>query len=155
MALGARVSVAIPGALTFRDQRDVARFSLVLEQIGAGTIRRVAFAVPSRDSWSLPGVRAGAALGPARGQAQRPGRARRRDSRTEPLAVFGTEASRLVAELMAERGIRFVGSSIPRSVSGDGSLALQFDAPTASWPCRNCGASYHRGPGELAGLRSH
>lgn len=127
LAVGARARLGIPGATTFRDQRDLPRFRSVLEELAAGTIRRLVFAVPSHDSWSLPvyelafmseahatrcGVRAEILIvSPER----------------TPLAIFGPHASRLVSELLAERGITFVGGSIPHSVR-DGSLVLQFDA---------------------------
>jgi sulfide:quinone oxidoreductase len=41
-----------------------------------------------------------------------------------PLQVFGAQASRLVADLLAERGVRFIGESDPQSVERDGALLL-------------------------------
>ena len=41
-----------------------------------------------------------------------------------PLQVFGAQASRLVADLLAERGVRFIGESDPQSVEHDGALLL-------------------------------
>jgi sulfide:quinone oxidoreductase len=129
LAIGARAKVAIPGALTFRDQRDVPRFRVVLGELAAGAIRRLVFAVPSRDAWSLP-VYELALLSAAH--------AAKHSVAVEivvvtpeaaPLAVFGTQASRLVGEVLAERAIRFVGGSLPRGVRPDGSLALRFDLP--------------------------
>jgi sulfide:quinone oxidoreductase len=38
--------------------------------------------------------------------------------------VFGAEASPLVADLLAERGVRFIGESDPRSVDRSGALVL-------------------------------
>jgi sulfide:quinone oxidoreductase len=129
VAVGARARMAIPGALTFRDQRDIRRFRILLDELKTGRIGRLAFAVPSLDSWALPVYELAflSAMHAARHGAEveivivSPERA--------PLAVFGTEASRLLADLLAERRIRFVGHSIPHSVRRDGSLALQFDAP--------------------------
>ncbi len=129
LAVGARPTPAVPGALTFRDQRDLPRFRVLLDELAAGGIGSLVFAVPSRDAWSLPVYEL--ALMSAR-------HAERHDATVEivvvtpeeaPLAVFGPHASRLVAKLLWERGIRFEGSSIPHSVRPDGSLALQFDAP--------------------------
>ena len=37
-----------------------------------------------------------------------------------PLQVFGAQASRLVADLLAERGVRFIGDLIPRASSAEG-----------------------------------
>lgn len=128
LALGARARAAIPGAFTFRDQRDLPRFRIVLGELAAGRLRRLAFAVPSRDSWSLP-VYELAFLSATH--------AARHGTDAEivivtpeprPLAVFGNRASSLVAELLDQRGIRFVGNAIPHSVRREGSLSLQFDA---------------------------
>lgn len=129
VAVGARARMAIPGALTFRDQRDLPRLRILLAQIESGSIQRLAFAVPSQNAWALPvyelaflsrahAVRHGVDVEIALVTPER-----------VPLAVFGPEASRLVAGLLSDRGIRFVGSSTPHSVRRDGSLTLQFDAP--------------------------
>jgi sulfide:quinone oxidoreductase len=132
LAVGARSTTAIPGALTFRDQRDLSRLKLVLKQLAAGAIRRVVFAVPSHNTWSLP-VYELAFMSEAYAAKQganseiaicTPERA--------PLAIFGPHGSQLVAGLLRERGITFIGGATPHSVRRDGSLALQFDAPIAA-----------------------
>jgi sulfide:quinone oxidoreductase len=128
LAVGARPRAAVPGALTFRDQRDVPQFKALLDQLTAGEIRRLVFAVPSLESWSLPVYEL--ALLAAKQVALHGVDAETSVVTPEPapLAVFGASASRAVAELLDERGITFIGSSIPHSVR-KGSLALQFDAP--------------------------
>jgi sulfide:quinone oxidoreductase len=132
LAVGALTRPVIPGALTFRDQRDVERFTSVLDELAAGALARLVFAVPSRQAWSLPLYEL--ALLSAR-------HAAKHSQQTEivlvtpepaPLVVFGSAASRLVDELLAERRIRFMGNTIPHSVRADGSLTLQFDAPLAA-----------------------
>lgn len=132
LALGARARIAIPGALTFRDQRDLPRLKNLLDELGRGTIRRLVFAVPSRDSWSLPLYEL--ALLSAKYATERSTEVEVVVVSPEPapLAVFGTRGSRRVADLLAQRQIRFVGSAVPHSVQRDGSLALQFDAPIAA-----------------------
>ena len=128
LAVGARASVGVPGALTFRDQRDVGRLRILLDQVTTGTIDRLAFAVPSRNAWSLPAYEL--AFLTAR-HAEQHGAAVASvivSPEPTPLGVFGAQASRLVAGMLQERGIRFV-SAIPHSVCGGGALALQFDAP--------------------------
>ncbi len=126
LALGARAQVAIPGALTFRDQRDVPQMRRLLGELRAGAVRRIAFAVPSGCSWPLPLYQL--ALLTARHAAERrldaemivvsPARA--------PLDLFGPDCSRLVRGLLRERGVRFIGGSVPAEVRRGGSLALQF-----------------------------
>ena len=46
--------MAIPGALTFSGPRDVAAFSALLDDLDAGRVRRVAFALPTAVTWALP-----------------------------------------------------------------------------------------------------
>jgi sulfide:quinone oxidoreductase len=132
VAVGARARLAIPGATTFRDQRDLRRFRTVLEELAAGSVRRLVFAVPSHDSWSLPVYELA-----FMSEAYAAGHGVHAEilivtPERSPLAVFGASASRLVGELLAERGITFVGGSTPHSVRRDGSLALQFDGPISA-----------------------
>ena len=132
LAIGARASAAVPGALTFRDQRDVRLVRGLLQELKAGAVGRLVFAVPSGCSWPLPLYEL-ALLSAAH--------VREHHVEAEiivvspeqtPLAIFGAEASRVIAELLAERGVRFVGSSAPSRVRGDGSLELQFAGALAA-----------------------
>jgi sulfide:quinone oxidoreductase len=127
VAIGARARAAVPGALTFRDHRDSARFAALFNQVEVGEATRLVFTVPSSHCWSLPAyelalltsahaARTGAELETMVVTPER-----------EPLELLGTAASRRVMALLADQGVRFLGSSIPHSVRGDGRLALQFD----------------------------
>ncbi len=125
IAVGARAVSHISGALTFRDQRDVPLFRRVLSGIDSGKLRRVAFALPPGQTWALP-VYELAMLSRAR--------ISERGLHTEvtivspeptPLAVFGEHPSSLVAQLLAARGVEFVGDAVPRAVLRDGSLELR------------------------------
>ena len=128
LSIGARARASIPGALTFRDQRDVDRFRGLLDELATGAIERLVFAVPSRHAWSLP-VYELALLSAAHASDHAPNaEIVLVTPEPVPLAVFGPAASRRVAALLADRGIRFMGSTIPHSVRPDGALALQFDA---------------------------
>ncbi len=129
LAVGARARVGIPGALTFRGQGDVPRFRNLLVDVGSGSVNRLVFAVPSGASWPLPLYEL-ALLSAAY--------AAEHGLQTEvsvvtpeqtPLEMFGTEGSSLVADLMAERRVRFVGGSAANQVQRDGTLTLQFDPP--------------------------
>ena len=132
LAVGARARAAVPGALTVRGQRDLPRLRALLGDVTTGAVRRLVFAVPSRDAWSLPAYEMalqtarhatclGAELDVALLTPER-----------IPLEVVGMRGSRIVADLLAERGISFLGNSTPRSVRRDGSLALQVGAPVAA-----------------------
>jgi sulfide:quinone oxidoreductase len=126
LAVGAQARVGVPGALTFRDQRDLRRIRMLLDQLGSGRLTRLVFAVPSEAAWALPAYELAFLSGT---------HAQKRSVRAElivvspeptPLAVFGDHASAIVASQLQDRGIRFV-SALPHSVRRDGALALQFD----------------------------
>ncbi len=124
IALGARAAATISGALMFRDQRDVPLFRRLLSDVKGGAVRRLVFALPVGCSWpvalyELALLSADYAasehvetevtiVSPERG----------------PLGIFGAEPSRLVGELLAERGVKFIGNAAAREVLRDGSLAL-------------------------------
>jgi sulfide:quinone oxidoreductase len=127
LAVGARARASVAGALTFRDQRDVGLFRRVLQDIGDGRIEHVVFAVPGGRSWQLPLYELAllsATYGAERGLATAITIVTQEH---EPLAAFGAEASRLVAGLLAERGVRFVGDTTTHGVRRDGSLVAQID----------------------------
>jgi sulfide:quinone oxidoreductase len=106
IACGAVPKAAIEGALTFRGPADTKKIERLLAEIEAGTVQRVAFAVPAGAVWSLPAYEL--ALMTARWLADRniggvelalvtP--------EAEPLQLFGVEASAAVRALLDERAI--------------------------------------------------
>lgn len=116
LAIGARARSALPGALTFRDQRDEPQVKKVVEQLRDGGLDRLVLAVPAGVSWSLPVYELSLL---AAGEAQRLGTSTEVSIVTperSPLQVFGGEVSLRVAELLMEAGIRFVGGAAPRFV---------------------------------------
>jgi sulfide:quinone oxidoreductase len=128
LAVGARATAGVPGALTFRDQRDLPRLRGVLGELERGEVRSLVFAVPSLVSWALPLYEL-ALLSAAH--------ARDRGVRVEitivspehrPLEIFGVQASELVAAELAELDVGFVGGRVATSVSGD---ALTVDSGAA------------------------
>src|SRR5436190_18549507 len=54
VAIGARARAAIPGALTFRDQRDTHHLERVLEELRDGSVSQVGFTAPLGVAWTLP-----------------------------------------------------------------------------------------------------
>ena len=124
LATGARAVVGVPGAITFRDQRDIPPIRRLLGELEAARVRSIVFALPATSVWPLPLYEL--ALLTAR-------RARERQlstdvtlvtSEREPLEVFGTQASGLVGGLLEKGGAGFRGGSVAASVQRDGSLAL-------------------------------
>ncbi len=129
LATGARATVGVPGALTFRDQRDLPRLRDLLRALDGRKLDSLVFAVPSGAAWPLPLYEL-SMLAVAR--------ARERRVETEitlvtpeerPLAAFGAEASALVAAELADRGVRFLGSCVPGSVCGGGALTTESGPP--------------------------
>lgn len=106
VASGAQSEEAVPGAMTFQGPEDVDRFGELVQQVEAGTVERVAFAVPAGVSWPLPLYEL--TLLTAR-------RARSAAARAEiifitpergPLTLFGTSASNLARGLLESQGVR-------------------------------------------------
>jgi sulfide:quinone oxidoreductase len=131
LALGARGRTAIPGALTFRDQRDVHHLRRVLDELAEGSVRRVVFAAPPGVAWTLPlyelalmtarhiedeGLAASVALvTPER----------------RPLEVFGRPGSAAVGTLLTDHGVHLICDALPRAVTRDG-LELRYDGTVAA-----------------------
>src|SRR5262245_10544830 len=54
VAIGARPTEAVPGAMTFRGEPDVAALAALLARATAGELKRIVFAIPTDVSWPLP-----------------------------------------------------------------------------------------------------
>lgn len=124
LATGARAVVGVPGAMTFRDQRDIGLIRRLLGELEAGAVRSIVFALPTGAVWPLPMYEL--ALLSAR-YAREHGLAIESTLVTperEPLALFGTDASIVVRGLLEERAVRFVGGAVASRVERDGSVAL-------------------------------
>ena len=125
LATGARAVVGVPGAITFRDQRDIRLIRRLLDELDAGAVRSIAFALPTGAVWPLPLYEL--ALLSA-GHARERGLSIESTMVTpepEPLALFGREASVVVGGLLEERAVRFVGGAVASHVERDGSLVLR------------------------------
>jgi sulfide:quinone oxidoreductase len=125
IALGARPVATIAGALTFRDQRDVPLFRRLLAEVTAGSIRQLVFASPPGCSWPVPLYELALLSADHAAKCRRELQVAIVSPEHAPLDVFGSEPARLVAELLAQRRIRFVGDAAAQAVQRDGSLALQ------------------------------
>ncbi len=120
LALGARPRAAVAGAVTFRDQRDAAQLDGVLDELRAGTLDRLALAVPPGVTWALPvyelALHAAAEVW-VRGLSTEIALV---TPERRPLEVFGAPVSAYVAGVLADADIRFVPAAIPRAVDGRG-----------------------------------
>jgi len=124
LAVGARAVVAIPGALTFRDQQQVPHVRRLVSELPSETINRIVFAVPGGCSWPLPLYELALLTAARLGELDAAGEVMLVSPEATPLCVFGEEASGLVAHLLAERGVRFLGDVEPEKVDRSGALVL-------------------------------
>ncbi|MFP5364019.1 MAG: FAD-dependent oxidoreductase [Thermoleophilia bacterium] len=120
LALGARARAAIPGAVTFRDQRDAAQVANVVDDLRRGELGDLVVAVPFGATWTLPAYEL-ALLAAAEVE--------RLALRSEivlvtpeqdALAAFGSAVSGAVAALLVDRGVRLVCFAPPAAVERDG-----------------------------------
>ncbi len=122
LAIGARPVAGVPGALTFRDQRDTRLLERLLNEIWKGSARTIAFVVPPGPSWGLPIYELALLCA---------NRAARDDIDVEvslvtpeqaPLGLFGPRVSRRVRDLLTESGVRFLGQATAIAARRDGTL---------------------------------
>jgi sulfide:quinone oxidoreductase len=128
IACGALPRPAVPGALTFRGPADTDKIERLLEDVGAGRVRRVAFVVPWGAVWSLPAYELAlltAAYLTAAGITSC--QVALVTPEEHPLQVFGRRASEAVQALLAERGIELHTRAYPAE-AGAGELRLVPDA---------------------------
>lgn len=124
LALGARARASLPGAITFRDQRDVPRFRRLLDELETGAARRVAFVVPTGCSWPLPIYELAMLSATRVAQHGLATEILLISPEQRPLGIFGADASSLVAGLLAERGVRLIGDAAA-GIQRGGALLLQ------------------------------
>jgi sulfide:quinone oxidoreductase len=123
VAVGARPVVGVEGAITFRGPADTPSITKLLQEIEAGVVGRVAFAVPGGAGWPLPLYEL--AMGTA-------AHARRHGTEAQvvlvtpeesPLALFGPAASEAIAGRLAELEIEVCRGVYPVAFE-DGVLSL-------------------------------
>ena len=121
IASGATHVEGVPGALTFPSLGEVEDMQALLDDLAAGPLRRVAFALPAGAGWPCPIYEL--ALMTA-SELERRG-ARRAElmlvtPESDPLGLFGKEASDAVGKLLEDRGIELVPNTYPVAVDGRG-----------------------------------
>jgi sulfide:quinone oxidoreductase len=126
LAMGARASVSIPGAVTFRDQRDLSHVRRLLADLSLGAVRRAVFAVPSGCSWPLPLYELALLTAAHAEEHAVDVQITLVSPETAPLEVFGSQASSLVARELIDRGVQFRGRLVPERVDRDRGLLLTF-----------------------------
>ncbi len=106
VALGAQPVEAVPGALTFGEESQRARFAELLTRLGRAGTKRLAFAVPPCTTWSIAAYEL-ALLTAAERDARRIHGLEISVITAEvlPLGRFGAAASRLVEAKLKEAGV--------------------------------------------------
>ena len=123
IAIGARLRVGVPGAITVAAPGFRQEFARVLDDLERGLARRLAFVAPAGIGWLLPLYEL--ALMAADRLAERGVEAELLVVTPEdaPLEVFGLEASQHVDGLLAARGIELLTGHRPISFDANGLIA--------------------------------
>ena len=123
IAIGARLRIGVPGAMTVAAPGFRQEFARALEDAESGLVRRLAFAAPAGIGWLLPLYEL--ALMAADHLAARGARAELLVVTPEdaPLEVFGIEASAHVDRLLEDRGIDVLTGHRPVSFGANGLIA--------------------------------
>ena len=128
LALGAQPRVAVPGALTFAGPRDVAAVRDALEALDPGRRHVVAFVAGTGVAWTLPLYELAlmtAEYGRRQGLDLRIELVTRE---SEPLDIFGAEASGAVAGRLAAAGVQLRAGTFAQEYD-DGRLWLELEGP--------------------------
>ena len=129
VAVGATTDVAVPGALTFSGPRDVAAFGALLDDLDAGRVRHVAFAVPTSVSWALPLYELALMTAEHVRAYELPAvELVVVTPEHRPLDAFGAGIASQVGRLLAERGIAVRGGTVPLR-AGPGGLVVADGDP--------------------------
>jgi sulfide:quinone oxidoreductase len=121
VACGAHHVEGVPGAITFPSPGDVEDIRAVLDDLEAGRVRRLSFALPAGGSWPLPLYEL--ALMTARELEKRGIEGVELTLVTPesgPLGLFGDAASAEVRRLLEELGIEMLTRTYPVSAGTDG-----------------------------------
>jgi sulfide:quinone oxidoreductase len=97
---------AVPGALAFRGHLDQRRVGLLVEEYAEGVLRRLVFAVPEGEAWTLPAYELALMTRTSLAARNVSGvEIQVVTSEDEPLGIFGEQASRAVVDLLAQADI--------------------------------------------------
>ena len=119
IACGARRQPVIDGAIPFRGEEDIPAMDGLLEELGDGRVRSVAFALPRGASWALPLYELALLTATHLARTNVHGVALSLVTPEQrPLAQFGGGASDEVAALLAAGGIEVHTATYPVRVYG-------------------------------------
>jgi sulfide:quinone oxidoreductase len=129
VAVGGRPDVGVPGALTFAGPGDVPAYRRLLDDVAAGRVGRLGFAVPAHVAWALPLYE----LALMTAERFRP--TRREDigliivtPEHGPLEAFGDRIASHLWSMLAERDILVLTDTVPLR-TGPGGLIVANGEP--------------------------
>jgi sulfide:quinone oxidoreductase len=129
VAVGALPRPAVPGALTFAGPQDAPAVEDLLNAVAGGEVKRLAFTVPTRATWSLPvyelAVMASVEL---RSRGVAGAELMVVTPEPEPLQLFGAAAGAAIRDMLAARRVELVTGARPLEAR-DGHLLLQGAEP--------------------------
>ena len=120
LALGARWRAGIPGALTFRDERDAHHVTGVLDAVRAGEVRSIVFAGPLGVAWTLPLYELALMTARRLDDEALDATVRLVTPEARPLEIFGAEGSDAVHAALIEYGVHLDCDARPRATTRDG-----------------------------------
>jgi sulfide:quinone oxidoreductase len=125
IAIGARPTDAVPGAITFGAEGSRERFADALAALGRRSERSIAFVVPRAATWSLAAYELAFLTAAERDARRLEGVEILLVTHEEaPLDLFGGSAARLVAERLAEAGVALHTSRLVERYE-DGELRIK------------------------------
>jgi sulfide:quinone oxidoreductase len=120
LAVGARARAGVPGAVMFRDQRDVARVAGLVEQLRSGALRHLVLTAPAGVTWTVPLYELALYAGGVIDDLGLAADLTVVTTERAPLESFGDAASDTVSELLRSRGVRVATATAPRLADRDG-----------------------------------
>jgi len=144
VAIGARTTAGLPGALMFGGRTDVPQLRALLGELAEGRARAVAFVLAREQVWSLPVYELALMTAMHLREYASGGRVSIVTPEEEPLELFGPEASHALRPMLAALDITLRCSSMPALVrhrelvlaGGAVMFADRVVTPSRSWSAR-------------------
>lgn len=116
IAVGARQTPVLPGALAFGGRADVPALRQIVDELVAGTARSVAFTLGSAQEWPMPLYELALLTADHLREHGSPARVTLVTPEERPLALFGPQADETISLMLAALGITVRCSAMPAFV---------------------------------------
>jgi sulfide:quinone oxidoreductase len=127
IAIGARLRVGVPGAITVGAPGLRRELMLLIDDLEHGLARSVAFAAPGGVGWLLPLYELALMIATRLDEGSRDAKLFFVTPEEAPLEVFGAEASRHVEELLHDAGIELLTQRTPVNADANGLVMAPND----------------------------